>query len=272
MHIDFIPFEKFSNITYLAKGGFGKIFKTKCYNGINNWSTRRQRFDLQGNSDVVLKSLNDSKNIDLDFLTNGLVIIHENQSVHKDLHSGNILVFGDCKMCKIGDFGISRPANTIVNGENIYGVIPYVAPEIFNGERYTAASDIYSFGMVIWELTSGLRPHSNRDHDGFLILNILNGLRPEIVDNTPLFFVELMEKCWDADPLKRPTADHIYQTLNEKLKSNEGFLEVKKSILNVKASPQAIFSSRPLDSLISTALILQKIHSVNYVIITSKRY
>ncbi|CAG8709116.1 4313_t:CDS:1, partial [Gigaspora rosea] len=68
MHMEFIPYEKFSNIANLAKGGFSKIFKAKCDNGISSWSTRRQRFEFQGNTDVVLKSLNDSKNINFDFL------------------------------------------------------------------------------------------------------------------------------------------------------------------------------------------------------------
>ncbi|CAG8550453.1 17962_t:CDS:1, partial [Racocetra fulgida] len=118
----------------------------------------------------------------------GLFHIHHKQIIHRDLHSGNILVDDPnslLRSIRIGDFGISKPANSIKDTKEIYGVIPYIAPEIFNGEKYTTASDIYSFGMVMWEMTIGQKPFSDRNHDGLLILDILNGLRPELNNDLP---------------------------------------------------------------------------------------
>ncbi|UZO17909.1 uncharacterized protein OCT59_009241 [Rhizophagus irregularis] len=74
------------------------------------------------------------------------------QIIHRDYHSGNIFVATD-ETPIIGDLGISKSATEPLNDDDdeIYGIIPlfpYVAPEIFQGRKYTIkASDIYSFGM-----------------------------------------------------------------------------------------------------------------------------
>ena len=59
--------------------------------------------------------------------------------------------------------------------------------------------------MLMWEIFSGFPPFSNRAHDCHLILEICNGLRPPILSNMPGEYVEMMKKCWDVDPSKRPT-------------------------------------------------------------------
>ena len=69
--------------------------------------------------------------------------------------------------------------------------------------------------MIMWEFTSGIPPFDNRAHDFQLALSICKGERPEIVENTPQCYIELMEKCWDEDPLKRPNASEIKKILDE---------------------------------------------------------
>ncbi|RGB30935.1 kinase-like domain-containing protein, partial [Rhizophagus diaphanus] len=91
----------------------------------------------------------------------------------------------------------------------IYGIIPYMAPEIFQGREYTKASDIYSFGMIMWELMTGRRLFWNRNHDTELINVIFDGLRPPIVTNAPNGYIELMKECWHSDPEQRPHATDI---------------------------------------------------------------
>jgi serine/threonine protein kinase len=94
-----------------------------------------------------------------------LKTIHNENFIHRDFHSGNILSLkDDHKKWVIGDLGLSQPANNSSNNE-IYGVVPYVAPEIFRGGAFSKESDIYSMGMIMWELTSGCRP--------FLKLNMI---------------------------------------------------------------------------------------------------
>jgi serine/threonine protein kinase len=71
--------------------------------------------------------------------------LHSLGYFHKDFHSGNILLDYD-ESNYISDFGLSGPSNEKKLNKKIYGVLPYIAPEILNGEPYTLSSDIYSFG------------------------------------------------------------------------------------------------------------------------------
>src|SRR5207247_2555284 len=132
-----------------------------------------------------------------------------------DYHSGNIFIKATKKESAIsaitGDFGISKSAIESLDDDNeIYGIIPYVAPEVFQGQKYTKASDIYSFGMIMWELMTGRRPFWDKSHDTDLIIEICDGLRPPIVTNAPEGYIELMQKCWHSDPKERPTASDVF--------------------------------------------------------------
>jgi serine/threonine protein kinase len=61
------------------------------------------------------------------------------------------------------------------NLNRIFGVVPYLAPEVLSKKPYTKESDIYSFGMIMWEFTTGMKPFHNRPHNHLLISDILNG-------------------------------------------------------------------------------------------------
>ncbi|RIB27560.1 kinase-like domain-containing protein [Gigaspora rosea] len=98
--------------------------------------------------------------------------------IHRDLHSGNILIDKIGKPT-IADLGLSRPMEASSDKNAIYGVIPYVAPEALKRGKFNEYSDIYSFGMIIWEVISGCRPFSDRKHEEYLIPDILDGLRPK---------------------------------------------------------------------------------------------
>ena len=89
-------------------------------------------------------------------IARALFIIHFNKAVHRDLHSGNILYFQGNNGWYISDFGFCEPADKPL--KSIYGNLPYVAPEVIVGKEYTFASDIYSFGILMWEISSGQTP------------------------------------------------------------------------------------------------------------------
>ena len=61
---------------------------------------------------------------------------------------------------------------------DIYGVLPYITPEVLRGEPYTKAADIYSFGIMMWEMTSGVPAFHNISHDFNLSLDICRGNIP----------------------------------------------------------------------------------------------
>jgi len=135
-----------------------------------------------------------------------------------------------------------------------------MAPEIFHGYKYTAASDIYSFGMIMWELMTGRRPFWDRNHDTDLIIEICDGLRPPIVTNAPEGYIELMKECWYSDPKKRPTGDVILEKV-ENMCSNEWnptkIIESPDIGPVTINNPGAFYKSRPLSGMIQSTMSLR---------------
>ncbi|RGB43077.1 kinase-like domain-containing protein, partial [Rhizophagus diaphanus] len=99
----------------------------------------------------------------LKILTNiidGLDKIHQKQMIHRDFHTGNILLSTDNVHdfnVYISDMGLCKKIDDI-NETNIYGVMPYVAPEVLRGNPYTQAADIYGFGMIMYVIATGRQP------------------------------------------------------------------------------------------------------------------
>ncbi|RIA87721.1 kinase-like domain-containing protein [Glomus cerebriforme] len=113
---------------------------------------------------------------------------------------------------------LHKPAdyNTSENTKNnIYGVLPYVAPEILRGQNYTKAADIYSFGIIMYEVFSGLPPYYDVNHDSNLVIKICLGLRPKFNIKVPQLIVHLIKRCLDANPLNRPTAEEVKSILTQ---------------------------------------------------------
>ncbi|PKK59548.1 HCP-like protein, partial [Rhizophagus irregularis] len=120
-------------------------------------------------------------------IVSGLKVIHESNLTHGDFHDGNILISDDYKESFIIDLGLCKPISDLQDPNNeIYGVLPYVAPEILRGNPYIQASDIYSLSMIMWEFTSGIPPFNHEAHEHDLILRIRQEEeRPKIVKSTP---------------------------------------------------------------------------------------
>src|SRR5438046_567834 len=117
----------------------------------------------------------DEKTNILDFMSSGLYQIHKSGLIHRDFHSGNILINLN-NGAYVSDLGLCRPIN--VSNKKIYGVLPYVAPEVLRGKEYTQESDIYGFGIIAYEICTGLPPYYNIAHDGTLAIKVCQGLRP----------------------------------------------------------------------------------------------
>ncbi len=192
----------------------------------------------------------------------GLKYIHDVNIIHRDFHSGNIF-FESIYNVIIGDLGLSKSATESLDDNNneIYGIIPYMAPDIFNGHKYAKKSDIYSFGMIMWEFMTGRRPFWDRVHDAELIIEICDGLRPPIVTNAPEGYVDLMKECWHSDPIKRPKAADMYKKFN-KMYSN-GIQIIKSSDIGpvTKNNSGAIYKSRSLSGIIRSAMSTRSLRS-----------
>ncbi|GES87496.1 kinase-like domain-containing protein [Rhizophagus clarus] len=276
--LEWIPYNRFFNVEYIAKGGFGIVYRANWIDGFID-GLHNQRGHLQWvrrnrNILVALKILDNSQNVTLEFMNEitshhklnnnvniiklygisqdpetknyimvleyamnkdlrnyldinyntlswsdkflrfchiaaGLVDIHRNELIHRDLHIGNVLV---SNYTKITDMRLCKPASDNAKN-NIYGVLSYVAPEILRGQSYTKASDVYSFGIIMYEVISGLPPYHDVRHDEILAIEICRGLRPRFNIRVPQLVVHLIKRCLDADPLDRPTSKEIEETM-----------------------------------------------------------
>ncbi|POG67879.1 kinase-like domain-containing protein [Rhizophagus irregularis DAOM 181602=DAOM 197198] len=149
-------------------------------------------------------------------IAEGLYSIHKNGLVHRDFHCGNMLK--DSKYTYITDLGLCRPANVKSSQDEckkVYGVLPYVAPEVLRGKEYTQESDIYALGIIAYEVCTGLPPYHDIAHDKILAISICQGLRPKSNYKIPQLILDIIKQCWDADPLKRPKDNELYELLND---------------------------------------------------------
>src|SRR3984957_12119998 len=189
------------------------------------------QFAEQGNLRCVLS--NNFKNIlwrdkiyYLDCILFDLKNLHELGYFHKDFHSGNILQNKEdgynANFSYISDFGLSRPLNEQKSDNKIYGVLPYIAPDVLNGEQYTLSSDIYSFAVIMTELSSGKPPFYNKKHDLSLSFAICYGLRPGFGKGTPEIYKKLAHRCMNANPNQRPTVNELKDTFNFWHNSTDG--------------------------------------------------
>ncbi|RIB24810.1 kinase-like domain-containing protein [Gigaspora rosea] len=140
--------------------------------------------------------------------------IHAKGWVHGDLHGGNILLLNE-EEAFISDFGLCRPTNeTKMLEKKIYGVIPNIAPEILRFQSpYSQAGDIYSLGIILWELVCGIPAFSSRAHCVNLITDICNGLRPKTCHFAPPHYNDLLKKCWNQNPSERPSINAVIHSI-----------------------------------------------------------
>ncbi|RHZ79751.1 hypothetical protein Glove_141g72 [Diversispora epigaea] len=216
------------------------------------------------------------KLLNLCCLSTRLMSIHELGIVHQDFHPGNILSsnFTFSSLIKISDFGLSKLMGMGTNPnnpekKNIFGVLPYIAPEVLSGdEENTRAADVYSFGIIAFEIATGFPPYPDIPHDNDLALKICNGLRPKIPFHTPKLITRTIMRCWDARVSHRPTFKELNYELHKywnycndkdskiriQIENSEEFSANQESTntttttpLNYQTHPQAIYTSRLLN-------------------------
>ncbi|RHZ49474.1 hypothetical protein Glove_520g15 [Diversispora epigaea] len=146
-------------------------------------------------------------------IARGLYCIHEAKIVHKDLHSKNILVHEGRLL--IADLGLSKSLDT--NSSSLSGgMIAYTDPAYLkNMKAYkrNKASDIYSLGILFWELSSGRSPFHAISCFEIYNTMIISGKREADIHGTPIDYINIYSKAWNDDPNQRPTIKDICYSL-----------------------------------------------------------
>ena len=163
----------------------------------------------------------------------GLRDLHSRNILHRDLKSRNILLDNNLR-AKLTDFGLSKikqETTASLQTFTVKGSAQWMAPELFKRKAtITTAVDIYSFGMVLWELVTREVPFKDAQDQVQLIGWITSGEKETIPENCPPGFKSLIESCWKS-PEERPKAVQVAEILKPLLLTASG--EEKKPLLRV---------------------------------------
>ncbi|XP_026108235.1 mitogen-activated protein kinase kinase kinase 11-like [Carassius auratus] len=139
--------------------------------------------------------------------------------IHRDLKSNNILLAEpveqdsiEGKTLKITDFGLAREWHKTTKMSTA-GTYAWMAPEVIKSSTFSKGSDVWSYGVLLWELLTGESPY--RGIDGLAVAYgvAVNKLTLPIPSTCPEPFAQLMSECWDQDPHRRPSFSSILQQL-----------------------------------------------------------
>ncbi|UZO10542.1 uncharacterized protein OCT59_002123 [Rhizophagus irregularis] len=164
-------------------------------------------------------------------ITEGIKFLQGEKILHRDLHSGNIVVHqGEAKII---DFGIAKSMETqTYSYSGVFGSLPYIDPKRLANYsyEYNEKSDIYSLGVLMWEISSGKSPFANRNIGGDLLRHdLIGGHREEPVPDTPDEYLKLYKSCWDPEPNKRPSISQVFSKLVKlgRMRGIQDFQDIK---------------------------------------------
>ncbi|XP_050419644.1 mitogen-activated protein kinase kinase kinase 13 isoform X2 [Adelges cooleyi] len=146
-------------------------------------------------------------------IASGMHYLHVNKIIHRDLKSPNVLI-GRQEIVKISDFGTSREWNEISTKMSFAGTVAWMAPEIIRNEPCSEKVDIWSYGVVLWELMTCETPYKDVDSSAIIWGVGSNSLHLPIPSSCPDGFRLLIKQCWAAKPRNRPSFKHIMMHLD----------------------------------------------------------
>eukprot|EP00212_Chloropicon_laureae_P002861 CAMPEP_0197486358 /NCGR_PEP_ID=MMETSP1311-20131121/1276_1 /TAXON_ID=464262 /ORGANISM="Genus nov. species nov., Strain RCC856" /LENGTH=613 /DNA_ID=CAMNT_0043029391 /DNA_START=21 /DNA_END=1862 /DNA_ORIENTATION=- len=164
-------------------------------------------------------------------IVKGMCYLSDQDIVHRDLKAANILI-SESGTVKIGDFGVARllPRNEVCMTAET-GTYRWMAPEVIEHRPYGSQADVYSFGIVLWEVvTGGKTPYELLSPIQAAVGVAKHGLRPKMppqVEGTEV--AKIMKACWAANPGERPTFPELKAQIEEALSRSEAAKAVEEA-------------------------------------------
>ncbi|XP_035657342.1 fibroblast growth factor receptor 4-like [Branchiostoma floridae] len=142
----------------------------------------------------------------------GMVFLSSKKILHRDLATRNVLVAAD-KTCKVSDFGISREGEEYERTAHVRLPIRWMAPESLFQRMYTSKSDVWSFGVLLWEIvTLGATPYSGMSSRQ-VMGHVKHGYRMEKPPHCDGKLYSIMAACWEEQPTERPSFQQLELSL-----------------------------------------------------------
>ena len=152
-------------------------------------------------------------------ISRGMMYLHKHHIMHRDLKHENIILDENFNPL-ITDFGLSKYSETgqSANQTQYIGTSAYIAPEIINGNRYNSKADVYSFGIIMYEIITDSIPYPLFQSGKMPLFQFNNkvvneGYRPEFTVPVQESLKKLIEKCWSKDLNQRPTFEQLFNKL-----------------------------------------------------------
>ncbi|WIA33471.1 hypothetical protein OEZ86_006600 [Tetradesmus obliquus] len=150
----------------------------------------------------------------------GMAYLHSKGVLHGDLKAGNVLLQATVhgtygQVAKISDFGL---AATLLDGAThrstaSMGTITHMAPEVLRSGHMSTAADVYSFGIMMWEVYTNQQAHQGLHYGAVVERVVVRGERPKVPADMPNEYSLLMRSCWDGDAAKRPNFAQVITCL-----------------------------------------------------------
>ncbi|XP_019940685.2 mitogen-activated protein kinase kinase kinase 7-like isoform X1 [Paralichthys olivaceus] len=137
--------------------------------------------------------------------------------IHRDLKPPNLLLVSRGTVLKICDFGTACDIQTYMT--NNKGSAAWMAPEVFEGSNYSEKCDVFSWGIILWEVITRKKPFDEIGGSAFCIMwAVHRGTRPPLIKYLPEPIETLMTRCWDKEPSQRPSMEEVENTMSHLMK------------------------------------------------------
>ena len=195
----------------------------------------KQLIDLEERIQAPPEYDNTVKQIILCGVAHGMMILHSRRVIHRDLKPDNVLLDSNYHPC-ITDFGLSKfldPDHSKSQSMSGCGTTAYMAPEVLDGNHYGPKSDVYSYGILMYEVVTGQRAYSDelkKKHFNFFSFGakiIHENKRPQFTSPIKPGIQQLIERCWSGNPRERPSFRELFNKLSLSLEDDDETIESK---------------------------------------------